>query len=291
MFGRTEPPRTVQIPDYPFDHEVRVLLPPSYDETDEAYPTLWVTDNTLELAAAALMGSAVGYAPELIVVSIGGRGDLSYLEFQRRRTYDFTPGHGEVTSFYQQVFADPTAIGGAARFRDFLIDELRPQLAGEYRMDTTDHCLAGHSGGGSFALYSLFTRADGFAKYLIGSPGGNIVDWQRMDAEYAAANDDLAARVYLGVGAAELTDGAYMWGGMIVGFTDLVAVTGALVSRGYASLELTASVIPNQDHFSVWPVIYTEGVRALWPERCSRITRADTAAILAAQNLAPAPGT
>lgn len=91
LFGQVEPPRTIQIQDYPFDHEVRVWLPPSYRHTDRVYPTLWVTDNVLEIAAAAAFGSSVAYAPELIIVSIGGATDLPRREFMRRRTYDFSP--------------------------------------------------------------------------------------------------------------------------------------------------------------------------------------------------------
>jgi predicted alpha/beta superfamily hydrolase len=176
-------------------------------------------------------------------------------------------------------------VGGAPRFRDYLVDELRPQLAQEYRMDPQDHGLAGHSGGGNFALYSFFTRPGGFTKWLISSPGGDIADWRRLEAQYAATHDDLPVRLYLGVGGAELTDQSYTWGGIIVGFTDLVTVTGLLTTRGYPSLELTTSVIPGQDHFSVWPMTFAEGVRALWHELCPKMTPSDKLDAIAAQGL------
>jgi predicted alpha/beta superfamily hydrolase len=287
--GRVEAPRLVQIPGYPFEHEVRIALPPSYDRVDAHYPTLWVTDNMLELAQGAVLGTLANYAPELIIVAIGAPRDLTFAEYQRRRTYDFTPSHDEVGPYYQAVFAKPEMIGGAARFRDYLVDELRPQLAQEYRMDPDDHGLAGHSGGGNFALYSFFTRPDGFRRWLISSPGGDIADWRRLEEEYAATHDDLPAHVYLGVGGAELSDLSYTWGGIIVGFTDLVTVTGLLQTRGYPSLKLTSSVIAGQDHFSVWPMTMAEGVRALWAELCTKMSPAETREAVAAQRLEEAP--
>jgi predicted alpha/beta superfamily hydrolase len=267
--SRVEAPRTVQIPGFAHEHQVRIAVPPAYDATDGVFPTLWVTDNFLEVATSALLGAGLGYAPELIVVAVGAPRDVPIMEFQRRRTFDFTPVLDECTDLVRQTIPDPAAVGGAAPFRDYLIDELRPQLAAEFRMDPHDHGLAGHSGGANFALYSLFTRPDGFAKYLISSPGGEVVDWK----ERAAGIDDIAARVYLGVGGAELNDPAYMWGDSTTGFSDLVSVTRILKQRDYASLELTTSIVANQDHFSVPPMTFAEGVRALWREQCPRSPR------------------
>src|SRR5687768_17095957 len=93
-FGRVDRAWAVQVPNYPFEHEVRVWLPPSYAYTEQTYPTLWVMDNgALEIAAAALTGCTLGDAPELILVSIGSPLETPGGEFQRRRIYDFTPSH------------------------------------------------------------------------------------------------------------------------------------------------------------------------------------------------------
>jgi predicted alpha/beta superfamily hydrolase len=284
LFGRFETPVTVQIPGYPFDHQLRVWLPPSYAHTtDRLYPVLWVTDNTLEIASGAMVGGLLGYAPELILVGFGGAGDtLSAREFQRRRTYDYYPGYDEVVPAVREALADREAVGGAPRFRDFLIDELRPRLAGRYRMSPDDHGLAGHSGGADFTLYSLLTRPDGFAKYLISSPGNNY-DLQGMEAACAARSPDIQARVFVSVGGAELTDAAYTADGKITGWTSAVSFIGALLTRGYPSLELEVSIFPDQDHFSVWPMTYAAGIRALWREDVPGLTIAERRGLVTTQ--------
>jgi predicted alpha/beta superfamily hydrolase len=171
-FGYSQPARGLQIAGWGHEHEVRVWLPPSYEHSDRRFSTLWVTDNALEIAVAALNGCSIGDAPELIVVAIGGPTGTSSLEFQRRRTYDFLPEHHRLSPEGRTHLATAGAVGGAAGFRDHLIDEPRPQLAAEYRMDPDDNGLAGHSAAGEFGLFTLFTRPEGFRKYLIGSPSG-----------------------------------------------------------------------------------------------------------------------
>jgi uncharacterized protein len=272
LFGQVEPPRTVHIPDYRFAHQVRIWLPPSYHHTDRVYPTLWVTDNTLEIAMSALIGASLRESPEVIVVAIGCPTDTPLDEFQRRRTYDFSPAIGELTPEVQPLLT-ADSVGGAPRFRDFLVDELRPALAREYRMDPRDHALAGHSGGGNFVFYSLFSRPDGFTKYLISSPG-SAVDAPRMEAEYAASHDDLDARVFISAGGAEMTNYG-MATARIWSFTAMFAE--ALTVRQYPSLELTAAVLPGHGHFSAWPVAYAEGVRVLWRELIQGRSKEDMA--------------
>ena len=64
--GAVDSVRLVRAEGWDWDHEVRVYLPASYHHTEKRYPTLWVTDNTLELMQGALFGDSLGLAPELI---------------------------------------------------------------------------------------------------------------------------------------------------------------------------------------------------------------------------------
>jgi hypothetical protein len=169
--GFAEPARQVRAKGWRWDHEVRVWLPSSYRSSSRTYPTLWVTDNGLEVVQAALVGGGTGRAPELIVVAVGSPRETGVLEFQRRRTYDFIPAKSMMGPMFAGV--PDSAIGGAAGFLDFLVNQLRPLLAKEYRMDPNDHGYAGHSGGGQFGLYVLFSRPESFTKYLISSPAAH----------------------------------------------------------------------------------------------------------------------
>jgi predicted alpha/beta superfamily hydrolase len=81
-----------------------------------------------------------------------------------RRTYDFTP----------PVSADPDwdadELGGADRFLAFLTDELRPWVRERYSIDPDRQVLFGHSLGGMFVLYAMFTSPRSFDLYLAASP-------------------------------------------------------------------------------------------------------------------------
>ena len=47
--GSIDSIRQVRAKGWEWDHEVRVFLPATYHHTNKSYPTLWVTDNSLEL--------------------------------------------------------------------------------------------------------------------------------------------------------------------------------------------------------------------------------------------------
>jgi uncharacterized protein len=253
FFGYFEPPRRVQAPGFPHDHEVRVWLPPTYRLTERTYPTLWVTDNYLEIAHSALICSPLGVAPELIVVAIGVPRDSStYSDFGSHRLFDFIPDPKWISS---ETMRRTASYGGAADYyRDFLVDTLRPQLEREYRMDAQDHGLFGHSAGCAFTTYCFFSRPDGFSKYLGSS--GFALDYEGLAATYMTGREDVSARVYLSAGS-----------GADAGMDKAVQPLADLLNEfGFPSLEVTANVFPGQDHFSVVPMAMVEGVRWLWRE-------------------------
>jgi predicted alpha/beta superfamily hydrolase len=237
---------------------VRVWLPPSYRSSNRTYPTLWVTDNSLEAAQAALTGAGFAGAPELIVVAVGAPRGTGVLEFQRRRTYDFIPVKSSMGASFAAV--PDSMVGGAPGFLDFLVNQLRPMLAKEYRMDPNDHGYAGHSGGGQFGLYVLFNKPESFTKYLISSPASHQ-PWLDMEDAWFRDHKDLKARVFLSAGEAEVTDPNL--GAAQIAST-VVLVTQRLTGRKYPSLELTARIFPGEDHLTVLPIAYTRGIRYLW---------------------------
>ena len=256
--GRVEPPRTVRADGWDWDHEVRIYLPASYDQTNRHYPVLWITDNSLELIQAALTGDGLGFAPELIVVAVGPPADINPAERQRRRTYDFSPDKESMGERFASV--PDEALGGAPGFLDFLVDQLRPTLAAEYRIDPNDQGLAGHSGGAMFGLYVLFNAPASFSKYIISSPA-NYQVWLDMEARWHAEHDDLEAEVFMSAGEREMDHPVWSSSQIV---STVATLTERLTARGYRSLGLTATIFPGEDHISVMPVAYTRGVRKLW---------------------------
>jgi predicted alpha/beta superfamily hydrolase len=271
---KVEPARKMRVPGFDWEHEIRVALPRSYGESDRTYPVLWLTDNALELASV-LLGSR-----ELILVAVGSEG-VPTRENQRRRTYDFGawdelfvrgPGGDHLRKEWAEIFPesiDANATGGAQRFLDFLIDDVRPALAADYRMDAEDHALAGMSGGGMFVGFAIFGRPAGFKRYICGSPslyGGDYKLFE-LEEQYAATNDDLPVDIFFGAGEAEITEPVISAWGCV---SSMATLAETLSFRGYPSLRLSAKIFAGETHGTVWPSILGWGVRWLWGDSITR---------------------
>ncbi|MFG2250898.1 alpha/beta hydrolase [Spirillospora sp. NPDC048823] len=267
------PTRRLQGTGTRWPHEVHIALPPSYDHSDRSYPVVWVTDASLAFPLAVGLLNTLGLVqemPEIIMVGVGVPGDVDAAEFSVRRVHDFYPtptwvNAGPGRALMEAALTDEilSGGGGADALLSFLVDELRPQLAAEFRFDD-DHGLAGFSAGGHFVGYALLSRPEAFGRYLAGSPALSGCEdlLFALEDEYAATHDDLAAKVFFSAGEAELAD-TYMAAGDIVG--SMTRMTQLLRLRGYPSLELTARLYPGQTHGSAAPYAFSEGLRTLYP--------------------------
>ena len=256
--GTVDSVRLVRADGWEWDHEVRVYLPPGYHLDDRKYPALWITDNNLELIQGALIGDALGFSPELIVVAVGAPPETNPAEFQRRRSFDFIPEKSLMGPMFAPMPAE--SIGGAPGFLDFLVNQLRPMLAGEYRMDLNDQGYAGHSGGGQFGLYVLLNKPESFDKYIISSPAA-YQPWLDMEERWHEKNNDLKAKVFLSAGEGEAAHP--IWSAAEIVST-VATMAERLTVRRYPSLELTVRIFPGEDHLTVMPIAYTRGIRVLW---------------------------
>ena len=276
-----EPSRRMQGEGAEWDHEVRIALPASYATADKHYPVLWVLDGSMyfETAVRIVNVYASKDVPEMIVVAVGVPAE-AYKEYQKRRSHDFTPN--DVTGFtglgsellereLKAVDEPPRADrmspaqmgGGAEGFLKFLVDQIRPALARDYRM-TDDHTLFGDSGGGTFCTYALLARPEAFQRYICGSPALNTGDYElfRMEERYARTHKDLRARVFFGSGEAEVLEGGVVSAFGIV--SSMTRMAEILRLRAYPSLELHVRIFPNENHASVIPLNLSSGLRTVW---------------------------
>jgi uncharacterized protein len=276
-FHVIEPPRLMKAPGFPWAHEIRVALPWDYHETDKAYPVLWVTDNALEYALFVLDGPNSSINLDIILVSVGA-GPVSARERAARRIYDFTPLPGlffegpcgdafrrEWSKGFPELLGSD-AVGGARAFLDFLIDDVRSVLATEYRMAADDHGIVGVSAGGRFVAYALFRRPGAFHRFICGSPYVNAGDFEifKMEEQYAAEHDDLAAHVFLGAGELEITEPLISSAGIV---SSMVRLAETLTTRAYPSLQLTVKLFPGESHCTMWHPILSSGLRAVWKDK------------------------
>jgi predicted alpha/beta superfamily hydrolase len=273
-------PRRMAITGAPSDYEIRVALPKSYARSEKRYPVLWVMDGSLDFDMAVETSAvAGGTVPELIVVSIGVTPD-NIEHFVSRREYDFTftktgvcnfDGLGadlvkrECHDYYNHVLAG-ARFGGAERFLEFIVDDVRSVIDQEYRT-SGDNTLFGYSMGGGFCVYALLERSGAFERYICGSPGliaGNNAIFEK-EARYAATHGDLRAAVFLSAGEGEMLEGQVVSAvGVVSGMARMAEILGL---RRYPSLKLHARIFPGNLHDPHGKsVALYWGLRTLWAE-------------------------
>ncbi|MEV0431014.1 alpha/beta hydrolase-fold protein [Micromonospora sp. NPDC050495] len=233
-----------------------------------------MTDASLTFSLVVGLMNSLGLVreiPELIVIGVGAADELDAAEFSRRRVHELYPlstwvNGGPGRALIEAVLSPEmlTGGGGADSLLSFLVDELRPQLAAEFRFDESDHGITGLSAGGHFVGYTLFSRPEAFGKCLAGSPplSGCEDLLFTLEAKHAAAHSDLPAKVFFGAGEGEVAD-VYLAAADVVG--SMTRMAQMLRLRNYPSLELTCRVYPGQTHASVAPYVLSEGLRALYP--------------------------
>ena len=129
-----------------------VYLPPGYEISDRKYPVLYLLDGRAHFLHASGIThylARLGNTPPMIVVAIANID----------RTRDFSPTHRD----------ERPNTGGAPAFLGFLDKELIPFIDQSYKT-VPFRILMGHSFGGTFATYCLYTKPDLFNAYISISP-------------------------------------------------------------------------------------------------------------------------
>ncbi|MEM9840124.1 MAG: alpha/beta hydrolase-fold protein [Pseudomonadota bacterium] len=268
-----EEPFSIKGARIPYEHEVTVYLPASYEaQPERAYPVLWVLDAPLLLRAVVGVQDILvtgNFAPEMIIVGIGSRSEEG-LAGVGRRVMDFSPPgpdyfpQGLRGDRWKEVAPLPKFPHRADSFLNFLVDQLRPSLAERYRF-SGDHGLFGHSAGGMFAAYALVTRPDSFDKYIIGSPYIEGVRGAVMTAEaqYARDHDDMEAAVYIAAGGREADTYFLAASGIVSGTVDF---SETLRLRRYPSLTVSTRLYDDANHYTIVPRLLMDGISELWAD-------------------------
>ena len=148
--------------------------------------------------------------------------------------------------------------GGAADFLKVIRTEIIPLIEKQYRING-DRGIAGHSFGGLFATYCLFSASDIFNRFGINSPSywWNDKHMFKVEKSFAAQHQTLEARVFMSVGSLE---GRSMTP-VMTDFAD------SLKSRNYKGLKLTTHVFEDENHMSVVPAMISRTLRVLYGDR------------------------
>jgi hypothetical protein len=192
--------------------------------------------------------------PEMILVGIAYDGPLRY---RLNRTRDYTPtfvpddGYGPE---YQKHS------GGGPDFRAFIKNELIPFMDANYRT-RDERTFVGHSYGGLFGSWVMFTEPELFDHYILVSPSlwyDNRLIF-RLESEYASKHKQLSAKVYFTVGSHE-------WNSRRNMVTDLRDFTTQVRAHAYSELKIAMKVMEDETHNSVFPAGLSDGLRYLYPD-------------------------
>lgn len=265
--------RSVQSTRFDYPHAVTIALPASYAvQPDKQYPVIWVLDDPLMTRSVIAMVDLLvsgNKMPEAIVVGVGSPSEEG-LAGVGRRVMEFSP---EGDGFFPDGPAAEVASFGeypqrADDFQAFLLDELRPQLAQEFRM-ADFHVLQGHSLGGMFAGYTLFTRPEAFDAMIIGSAAMANVDRAAFRAEerfWAAGNRQLDVDLFVAAGGDEANDW-FLANSHILSST--VEFSERLQARNYAGLSVETQFYEGEDHYTVVPRLLKDGLMHIFVDEAA----------------------
>jgi len=138
---------------------IKILLPENYKPgSGEKFETIYLTDGEWIMDPFSFIYEFArdeNYVPPLILVALPN----TYPNNVNQRDRDFLPVH----------VSEPAISGGADKYISFLREELIPYIENKYPCNGT-RSLYGHSYGGTFSAYVLFSNPDLFSTYYSTDP-------------------------------------------------------------------------------------------------------------------------
>ncbi len=226
-------------------YDIYIRPPEGYGQGSQKYPILYLLDGQWDFKLLDSIYGGLhydGFVPEIFIVGITYSG--ANPDYNSLRAMDYTP------------FRDPSipGSGDAPKFLAFLKKELFPLIESNYRVDSSQRVLMGHSFGGTFTLYALFSEPELFSGYVAGSPsvvfGGDFAFEQ--EAKYASSHQDLPARLFLFVGGSEQ---------LRYPVEQFIQV---LRGRNYPGLQMETRTLEDERHAGVKPEGFNRGLRYIF---------------------------
>ncbi len=240
------------------EYQLSISLPSEYDESNERYPVVYITDANWFFTNFSLMRWLP--IPPFIAVGIGYPQN-DFASVWRLRSRDFLATQNkEYEKLNEDKYGAPTESGGGENFLSFFRQELLPYVEQSFRTIPNDRTLFCYSFGGAFGVYTLFHQPDTFSRYIIGAPD---LDWDdevafRYEQEFFEKGTDLPVKLFFGVG----TDDEDVVIDRMV--STLFRFHAIIKSRNYENLDMTFDVFKGESHMTAILPTASWGLRAVF---------------------------
>ncbi|MFZ5394136.1 alpha/beta hydrolase [Acinetobacter seifertii] len=150
------------------DYLIQIYKPP-VAPPQHGYPVLYLLDGNATFPSAVNIAQSIGAGSTklgldpLMIVAVGYPQQKTF--DVQKRAYDYTP---KPSSEFQAQ--GKYKYGGADQFIAFLNNELKPEIAQQFPINSQQQSIYGHSFGGLFVLYHFFQKPDAFQRYFAASP-------------------------------------------------------------------------------------------------------------------------
>jgi predicted alpha/beta superfamily hydrolase len=239
-----------------------ISLPKSYNQEKTRYPVVYMLDADYSFAIAH---NTVEHfidrrdLPEMILVGIaypGASQDMSV--YRNNRIKDYTPTNAPLGVCGSNAYNKKES-GGGENFLKFIRSELIVYIEKNFRVKENDRTIVGHSAGGMFGTYVLFTQPDTFQRYILVSPS---LWWDnqlafKLEQEYSLNHTSLKANVFYSIGRWENPKECPM-------VEQMAQLVGRIKSRKYNGLNINNYVFPRETHNSVFPGALSRGLRMVF---------------------------
>jgi predicted alpha/beta superfamily hydrolase len=142
------------------EYRIMISLPEGDVPWTGGYPVIYLLDGNAYFPAFHAAKRAQDRLRGAILVAIGYPSDTP-LDFERR-AFDLSPP--------QPAERNKPPQGGQDLFLDFIEKRLMPKVNARFKVDQDQRSLIGHSFGGMFGVYALFTRPQLFQHVIAISP-------------------------------------------------------------------------------------------------------------------------
>ncbi|WP_341523947.1 alpha/beta hydrolase-fold protein [Pseudomonas sp. G.S.17] len=220
------------------EYRIMISLPEGDVPYTGGYPVIYLLDGNAYFPAFHAAKRAQKRLRGSILVAIGYPSDTP-LDFVRR-AFDLSPPAPPARN-------DPPQ-GGQDLFLDFIEQRLMPKVAEHFKVDQDQRSLVGHSFGGMFGVYTLFTRPTLFQHVVAVSPSLWWQDRYLLEPERAFSQRAHAGQLNLTHSSLTLLMGER---DLVQAIQDARALQERLQDLSQYGLRSDFQIEPGEDHMSV----------------------------------------